>query len=127
MCIHGARVVQKDVIDQLIGKPVRTFVVWTPVLFSDTRDDALAATKEFRGTFVEQFWDPARKLGRAYAKVVDLPAKRSLAWDVHFVHRASDSWQEVPPRPFDWMHQLGDDDRRLVGTSLKAMVENSLK
>ncbi len=33
------------------------------------------------------------------------------AWDVYMFYKPGDEWLDRPPRPSDWVHQLGDGRR----------------
>ena len=125
--LSGARIVKKDVLDNLLGEPLRTFVIWTPLRADDTRDAAQQATQLLDTIEVEQFWDPNRSIARQYGKVVDLPSNRTLAWNSYFVHGRADEWHDRPPVPASWMHQLGRDNRTLDGSTLLDLVTKEIK
>ena len=126
-CLSGARIVRRDVVDQLLGESVKTFVVWTPMLGDDTRDAAQHAAELMDTIDVDQFWDPNRRLAREYGKVVELPDNRILAWNVYMLHGRTDVWRGGPPKPVAWMHQLGRDQRTLDGSTLLDLVTKEIK
>ena len=74
------------------------------------------------------FWDGTRKLGDRYKSVLNLPEPVHTAWDVYFAFGRSAEWNEVPPKPDVWMHQLGgaDGEKRLNGDELRLRVEELL-
>ena len=123
----GARIVRRDVLDQLVGEATRTFVVWTPMRADDTRDAAQKASNSLDTLDVEQFWDPSHSMARQYGQILDLPSHRVLAWNVYAVHGRSDEWKSGPPRPAAWMHQLGNDQRTLDGPTLLDLVTKEIK
>ena len=51
-----------------------------------------------------------------------LPRGRQLAWDIYFVYAPGVRWEEEPPLPTQWMHQLGLDERHLNGDTLRGTV-----
>lgn len=72
------------------------------------------------------FWDGKGTLGKRYGAVIDLPNKRQFAWDVYLVFHKQAGWKDKLPQPSFWMHQLGDDKRRLDGAKLRQEVERLL-
>ena len=36
-----------------------------------------------------------------------------MAWDIYFVYAPGVRWEDEPPEPTEWMHQLGRDERHL--------------
>ena len=62
---------------------------------------------------------------------MDLPKRRGvrlkLAWDVYFAFDAKSKWKDAPPKPDTWMHQLGQDSRRLDADKLREAVKKLLK
>ncbi len=106
---------------------MKVYVVWTPVLPGDDRKVAEKSTGLIPDGRATHYWDKDKSLGYAFGKVVSLPRKRTLAWDVYFAIDGKAIWKENPPAPSDWMHQLGRDERLLNGTKLRATVEKLLK
>ncbi len=102
---------------------VKVYVVWTPVLREDDRMAASDATELIQANLVQHFWDEDKSLGLSFGKIVTLPRDRTLAWDVYFVFDQEAVWQDEPPMPTDWMHQLGIDEKTLDGETLRMSVE----
>ena len=121
-CMRALRLIERDVLRELAGKPIRTYVVWTPMVFDDSREAALKEAQRSDSIYVEQFWDPTRRTARAYGKLVELPNNREMAWNAYFIHSRSASWNLAPPVPDDWMHQLGSDPRRLTAEAFRDKV-----
>ncbi len=70
--------------------------------------DSLELARREAATFekfsVSHAWDPERRLGDLYAKLLNLG---SVAWDVYFLYAPGVKWEGVePPQPTFWMHQL---------------------
>jgi hypothetical protein len=122
MCRSGAREVQEKVLAKIRSDKLRAFVVWTPRYPGDNRAKALAATKLIPDERSIHFWDGGGRLGRQYGKLLKLPGGRTFAWDVYFVLDKRASWGESPPAPTEWMHQLGEDNRRLDGAKLSQVT-----
>jgi hypothetical protein len=120
-------VVQEEVLEKLSGKSIEVFVVWAHVWKADSPAEARNSMKLIPDKRTFHFWDEKKELGYAYAKVVDLPERRGkrspFAWDIYFVFDGEASWKNRPPEPRRWMHQLGQDRRRLDGKKLRFIVE----
>jgi hypothetical protein len=129
MCLSGAREVQKEILAKSDSDKLKVLVVWTPRYPGDNRDKALAAAKLIADSRATHFWDRKGRLGTQYGKVLKLPGGRTFAWDVYFVFDARVKWENSPPAPTEWMHQLGDDSRRLdvdkLGQVTRSLLEQS--
>jgi len=118
--------VQEEVLAKVADQRFKVFVVWTPVLPTDSREAAVEATRQMNDQRVVHLWDAKQKLGLRYGKLLELPGRRSLAWDVYFVFDAQAVWADAPPIPLEWMHQLGLDERLLNANKLRQVVRNLL-
>ena len=105
-CIAGAIAVNESVVKAYPSADISIFVVWIDILPSDD----LAAAQRVAGIFndarVRQFHDPNRLVGDAFANgLLDQPP----AWDMYLLYAASPRqlWIDHPPKPTEWMHQLG--------------------
>ena len=105
---------------------IQVYVVWTPVLQEDGRQAAIDAMRHVSDERAMHLWDADKSLGFSLGKIVTLPRERKLAWDVYFAFDATAKWDDVPPKPADWMHQLGTDERTLDGEKLRDLVEKLL-
>ena len=119
--------VQQEILESVANEKLKVYVVWTPVLQEDNRQAAAEAMRLVPDNRAVHFWDAAKSLGFSMGKVVTLPRERKLAWDVYFVFDSKAKWSDVPPKPADWMHQLGTDERTLDGEKLRMAVEKLLK
>ena len=118
--------VQKNVLDEFDNDNLRVYVVWSPVLREDNRTAAGQAVAHITDGRAVHLWDEDKILGLSFGKLVTLPRKRDLAWDVYFVFDEKSEWTESPPKPVEWMHQLGMDERLLDGDKLRSSVEKLL-
>ena len=120
-CVAGAIAVNESVLKAYPSADISVFIVWIDIL---ARDD-YAAAQRMAGIFndprVRQFHDPSRLVGDAFAKgLLDQPP----AWDIYLLYAASPQqlWIDDPPKPTDWMHQIGfrdvDPARRRGGHDL---------
>ena len=115
--------VQKKILEAVTDEKIKVYVVWTPVLQEDGRQAAVNAIGHVPDERAIHFWDADKSLGFSLGTVVTLPRERELAWDVYFAYDKKAKWDEVPPKPSDWMHQLGNDERTLDGEKLRTTVE----
>jgi hypothetical protein len=121
-------VVQSEVLDKIGSDKLRAFVIWTPRYPGDNRAKALSAMKLVGDQRALHFWDPSGWLGKYYGKTLKLPGERKFAWDVYFAFDAHATWDQSPPAPAQWMHQLGErDPRTLNGDKLRDMAASLLK
>ena len=71
-------------------------------------DTAAAATRSagiFAAPELCQFYDPERRAGHAIAESLGHPGE--VAWDSYLFYPKGARWDDMPPRPVEWMHQLG--------------------
>jgi hypothetical protein len=76
---------------------------------------------------VTQFYDAEARLAGTYSGIIHLP-KYMPAWDVYFVFDSKVRWENQPPAPTYWMHQLGNGppDLRLDGAKMAQVVNGLL-
>jgi len=72
----------------------------------DTYAAAQKAAKKFKDNRVKQFFDPHQLAGRALAN--SLGHSDNIAWDIYCFYPVGAFWQDLPPSPESWMHQLRD-------------------
>ena len=70
----------------------------------DTLTAAQTAAKKIKDKRVKQFYDPQQLAGRKFAK--SLGHSEKTAWDIYFFYPAGALWQDLPPLPEAYMHQL---------------------
>ena len=97
----------RDEVLQRVGDPgLKVYVIWEPILPRDRaealNDSTAAMAQEPRA---RQYWDPGAVSGKAYRQALDLPLK-SAAWDVYMLFPPGVRWDEAPPAPAFWMHQI---------------------
>jgi hypothetical protein len=80
--------------------------VWISMMGGDTYAAAQKAAKKFKDNRVKQFFDPHQLAGRALAK--SLGHSDNIAWDIYCFYPVGALWQDLPPSPESWMHQLRD-------------------
>ena len=109
-CVFGAKAVRDSVLNAYPNADIHVSIVWIDMLPSD---NAAAATKSaaiFDDPRVKQFYDPDRKSGYAIAKDL-LYENAGPAWDIYLYYDKDAQWTDAPPKPVDWVHQLGGGRR----------------
>jgi len=120
MCVGGASVVQKQVLDTVKSPDVRVYAVWVPILDSDGETTVGRASTRLPDSRVTRYWDGKGELVKSFARVLALGERP--AWDVYMLYGPEAEWKSDPPMPDSWMHQLRgvDESRRLNGETLAA-------
>jgi copper chaperone len=121
-CQKGQRVVQSVFTKYPNDTRLRGFVVWLPMLASDSENAADAQAGSFVDARVAQQWDGDRMSGKLVAKTLSL---KGNAWDVYLLYAPGVKWTgETPPAPTFWMHQLrvetGADQRACLNPAVFA-------
>lgn len=76
------------------------------MLPEDRGADVEALARELADPRIRWFHDPERRAGRAIA--ASLGAAGKVAWDVYLFFDAGAEWDDQPPAPRQWVHQLDD-------------------
>lgn len=103
-CISGAVTVNESIVKGFGVADIDVNVVWIDVLPSDGSISAIRASTIFSDPRVTQFHDPNQLLGNAFAGGL---VTSGPAWDVYLFYPAGVRWDEAPPAPVAWAHQLG--------------------
>ena len=78
----------------LAGKPVRAFVVWEPVLFTDWSSPSTATLRRISARHSAQFWDKGRTISHSMGE----HDRGSTIWDYVAVYPAGAIWEDRPPQ-----------------------------
>ena len=120
ICQKGQRVVQSVFSKHANDARLRGFVVWLPMLPSDSRESAGAQAASFVDGRLMQHWDGDRASGNLLAKTLGL---KGSAWDVYLLYAPGVKWTgEQPPTPTFWMHQLREESGADQRTCLNPAV-----
>jgi len=103
-CVAGAVAVKRGVVQEFSDRDVLTVIVWIDMLPSDNQKTAEAASVIFDKGHVVQFHDPNQRVGKALARGI---VSNGPAWDTYLTYSPGSRWEDRPPEPFDWSHQLG--------------------
>jgi copper chaperone CopZ len=103
-CQNGQRVVERVFTTFPKDERLRGFVVWLPMLPSDSVDVAGAQAATFVDPRVVQQWDGEKAFGTLLSKTLRL---ERTAWDVYLLYAPGVEWTgNEPPKPSFRMHQL---------------------
>lgn len=107
-CLQGASAVQ-SVLDQLPQRDVRVFLVWVPVMDSDTGPPDAATRARASDSRVRHYWDARKQLAALWqpalkSETTPVLGKASLVtgknlWDVVTVFPPGARWDTHPPAP----------------------------
>ena len=93
-CLRGASELA-GLLSGFAGRPLRAFVVWEPVLFTDWTAPGSAALRRVADPRAAQFWDRQRLVSKALGERDDT----SVVWDHVAVYPPGASWTQSPPKP----------------------------
>ena len=88
------------------GREVVVSIVWIPMLPGDCENAARAATALIPDARARHYFDPDRQAGCASA--TRMGGEGKIAWDMYLFFPADVTWEDEPPLPMDWVHQLGE-------------------
>jgi hypothetical protein len=79
---------------EFAGRPVRTFVIWEPVLFTDWSSPSTTTLGRISNSQAAQFWDKNRLISQAMGE----HDRQSIVWDYVAVYAQGATWEELPPK-----------------------------
>jgi hypothetical protein len=97
---------QTAVLDAIEDPSLRLYVVWVPILPADQGPAAQNACSLAPDKRASHFWDAEGTLPTTFGRVLNL-ASGCPAWDVYLAYPPGIRWDDEPPRPSYWQHQLG--------------------
>ena len=114
---------QKSVLKDFPDADISVSIVWIQMPgFNDNAQTSRKIAGSFSDPRVKHFYDPfpAHLVGKAFAKD---RISRGPAWDIYFFYKKGEEWEDGPPTPAEWMHQLGgggraDESKFHAGTDL---------
>lgn len=107
-------------------------IVWIEMLSSDNLDAARRMAASIPDRRVKHFHDPrpARLAGSAFGKDL-LRRGGGPAWDVYLFYAPGATWEQDPPPPTEWYHQLGGglraDPERFAGGRLNEVLGDAMR
>ena len=123
----------KSVLEAFPNADIDVSIIWIDMLRSDNAAAAAQSAKMFDDPRVRQFHDPrgSRLAGKAFAHEL-IREGAGVAWDIYIFYDRDARWDENPPKPIDWMHQLGggrraDPERFHAGAELVSELHKSME
>lgn len=101
----------KSVIQDFPETEISVSMVWIQMPgFNDNRETAKRIAETISDPRVKHFYDPfpTHNAGREFANGL---INRGPAWDIYLFYDKDVAWDDKPPRPIEWWHQLGGGDR----------------
>jgi len=83
---------------------LRAYVIWDPIFGGNFDRESRNLARSFPDKRVSYFKDPGSLAGNLWERV--LQTGREITWDVYLLYGADAQWNEAPPPPDFWMHQL---------------------
>lgn len=81
-------------------------IVWISMMEGDDTAAVRNISTVFDDKRVQQFFDPDQMVGKAVA--ASLGAEGEVSWDTYLFYAPGLKWDELPPAPTEYMHQLYD-------------------
>jgi hypothetical protein len=102
--VKGARAVQTAIIDGHPAAEISVSMVWINMLPLDNKLAAHVQAQTMRDPRVCHFHDPKKRVGQAIAR--SLGGQDEVGWDIYLFFRSGVEWNDSPPPPAWWAHQL---------------------
>ena len=103
---QGARAVHETIITKFPDADIAASIVWIPILDNDSIEAALPSVKYLSDKRFQHFYDQDQIVGKEIAKSIGWDGH--VAWDIYLFYTPYAGWNNVPPAPKSWMHQLKD-------------------
>ncbi len=117
---QGARAVQTSILEKFEHADISVTIVWIRMLPNDTLEAASMAAGALTDSRVRHFFDPEKQAGQAIAS--SLRWESQTARDTYLFYAPGQQWEELPPPPVDYAHQLtnawADRDRLKIAGDL---------
>ena len=122
----------KSVLRDFPEADIDVSIVWIDMLRGDNAEAAAKSAEMFDDPRVKQFYDSrsSRLAGKAFAHGL-IREGAGVAWDIYMFYDKDARWDEHPPKPIDYMHQLGggrraDPERFHAGDELVSELHDSM-
>ena len=118
---------QSSVLDTIRDPSLRVFVAWVPILPGDTAAPDAETQALVSDARAQHFWDEQRLLPPLFNATLKLP-EGWPAWDVYLAYPPGVTWEQAPPAPAFWYHQLGDEPQapKLDGAAFAEQLRSLL-
>ena len=119
---------QSQVLDTIESEKLVIYVVWEPILRTDDARASRKATTLVPDPRARHYWIDTETLGELFQPALGLETEP--AWDVYLVYSPGGTWNDVPPAPEFFMHQLVGrlpEERLLDGAALAQRIRQMLQ
>lgn len=99
------------------------YVIWEPILRTDDARSARKATMLVPDPRARHYWVDTQALAEIFQPALGLTTEP--AWDVYLVYPPGAAWNDEPPKPEFFMHQLVGrlpEERHLDGAALAQQI-----
>jgi hypothetical protein len=96
--------VQEAIVDGYPHADISVSIVWINMLPLDSRAMAHVRAQTMQDPRTRHFSDPRKRVGRAIAQ--SLGGRNKVAWDIYLFYAPGAEWEDGPPAPAWWAHQL---------------------
>jgi len=103
---QGARAVHETIITIFADADIAASIVWIPILGDDSIGAALPSVKYLSDKRFRHFYDQDQIVGKEIANSIGWGGH--VAWDIYLFYARYAAWNNGPPAPKTWMHQLKD-------------------
>jgi hypothetical protein len=121
--------VHENVFKKYPNADISGSIVWIPILDKDTFDAAIPSVKALSDDRAHNFYDSKKAVGKTIADSVGWQGH--IAWDIYLFYAPTVKWDEAPPKPEFWMHQLKNDwatkNKYRTGDELKNELSVSME
>lgn len=97
---------RQSVLEAYPDVDVAVAIVWINMMESDDATAVDNISKTFTDKRVRQFFDPDQSVGKAVA--ASLGSEGEVSWDTYLFYAPGLRWEDLPPAPTGYMHQLYD-------------------
>ena len=104
-CMKGAEAIRISILEDFPDEDYHLYVVWIDILRGDNFDLAKKHAQLLNDPRVSHYYDADQNFGKSVANV--LGGKGKVAWDIYMFYNSGMKWEEQPPIPSSYMHQLG--------------------
>ena len=130
--------VKSEVLARVPSEDLRVYMVWLPILGSDTQEAAGESANAVGDRRVTHYWDPELMFARSLGEVLSIPPsprrdqgfRTGVAWDVYLAYPRGVTWAGAPPSKAFWMQQLSqvtaEQAPELDGARLREHIESLL-
>lgn len=97
-----------EVLANIPNADLQCYAVWLPILNEDSRATAQQDAQIFDDPRLHHYWDGIATQGTVWNRRLELPPGQ-IAWNLFAVFPRGVRWENDPPEPIYWAHNLNVD------------------